>query len=348
MTLLVVYLLLAIGVSFLCSILEAVLLSVAPGFVVTQVEKYPRRGKVLQDVKTDLDRSLSSILILNTFAHTMGAAGVGAQAVKLFGEKWEGAIAFLLTLAILYLSEIIPKTLGATFWKQLALPSAVIIGLLVKLLFPFVWLSAQVTKLFSKGDRGAISREELTAMARLGARHGSLRNQESELLQNILNLRGTRTEDILTPRTVVTALPEDISILEGLDRLSDRPFNRIPVFRSNVDSISGVVYRPTMLEAVREGQGEVKLSDIAAPEYRVSEELPVLQLLDLFLKRKEHLFLVEDEYGQTAGIVTLEDAVETLLGREIMDESDKVEDMQQLARTAYRQRLRDQGTDQAE
>ena len=131
MTLLVVYLLLAIGVSFLCSILEAVLLSVTPGFVVTQAEKYPRRGKVLLDVKTDLDRSLSSILILNTFAHTMGAAGVGAQAVKLFGEKWEGVIAFLLTLAILYLSEIIPKTLGATFWKQLALPSAVIIGLLV-------------------------------------------------------------------------------------------------------------------------------------------------------------------------------------------------------------------------
>ena len=178
-------------------------------------------------------------------------------------------------------------------------------------------------------------------MAKLGARHVSLRNQESELLENILSLRGTRTEDILTPRTVVTALPESITILEGLDRLGDRPFNRIPVYRSNVDAISGVVYRPTMLEAVREGQGELTLAAIAAPEYRVSEELPVLQLLDLFLKRKEHLFLVEDEYGQTAGVVTLEDAVETLLGREIMDESDKVEDMQQLARSTYRERLRD-------
>ena len=341
MTLLVIYLSLAIGVSFLCSVLEAVLLSVTPGFVATQVEKYPRRGKVLHHVKADLDRSLSSILILNTFAHTMGAAGVGAQAVRLFGEKWEGLIAFLLTLAILYISEIIPKTLGATFWKQLALPSAVIIRLLIKTLYPFVWLSALITQLFSKGKSGGVSREELTAMAKLGARHGSLRNQESELLENILSLRGTRTEDILTPRTVVTALPENITILEGLDRLGDRPFNRIPVYRSNVDAISGVVYRPTMLEAVREGQGELTLAAIAAPEYRVSEELPVLQLLDLFLKRKEHLFLVEDEYGQTAGVVTLEDAVETLLGREIMDESDKVEDMQQLARSTYRERLRD-------
>ena len=327
--------------SFLCSVLEAVLLSVTPGFVATQAEKYPRRGKVLHDVKADLDRSLSSILILNTFAHTMGAAGVGAQAVRLFGEKWEGLIAFLLTLAILYISEIIPKTLGATFWKQLALPSAVTIRLLIKILYPFVWLSALITQLFSKGNSGGVSREELTAMAKLGARHGSLRNQESELLENILSLRGTRTEDILTPRTVVTALPESITVIEGLDRLGDRPFNRIPVYRSNVDAISGVVYRPTMLEAVREGQGELTLAAIAASEYRVSEELPVLQLLDLFLKRKEHLFLVEDEYGQTAGVVTLEDAVETLLDREIMDESDKVEDMQQLARSTYRERLRD-------
>lgn len=342
MTLLVVYLILAIGVSFLCSVLEAVLLSVTPGFVDAQVEKYPRRGKVLQLVKSDLDQSLSSILILNTFAHTIGAVGVGAQAVKLFGEKWESVIAFLLTLAILYLSEIIPKTLGATFWKQLALPSAVVIRVLVKLLFPFVWFSALITNLFSKGKHGGVSRDELTAMARLGARHGSLRNQESELLQNILNLRGTRTEDILTPRTVVTALPENATILEGLDQLGDRPFTRIPVYRANIDAISGVVYRPTMLEAVRAGKGEEKLAKIAAAEYRVSEELPVLQLLDLFLKRKEHLFLVEDEYGQTAGVVTLEDAVETLLGREIMDESDEVEDMQQLARSTYRQRLRGQ------
>ena len=340
MTLLVVYLMIAIGVSFLCSVLEAVLLSVTPGYVITQVEKYPRRGKVLVGVKEDLDRSLSSILILNTFAHTMGAAGVGAQAVKIYGERWEGLIAFMLTLVILYVSEIIPKTLGAKFWKQLALPAAFVIALLVKILFPFVWLSALITRLFSSGDSESISREELTAMAQLGARHGSLRNQESELLQNILSLRGVRTESILTPRTVVAALPENLTVEEGLEHLGERPFNRIPVYRSNIDSVSGVVYRPTMLEVALAGEGNKTLADLANPVFRVSEELPVLALQDLFLKRKEHLFLVEDEYGQTAGIVTLEDAIETLLGREIMDESDKVEDMQQLARSSYRQRLR--------
>mgnify|MGYP001813033019 FL=1 len=340
MTLLVVYLMIAIGVSFLCSVLEAVLLSVTPGYVITQVEKYPRRGKVLVGVKEDLDRSLSSILILNTFAHTMGAAGVGAQAVKIYGERWEGLIAFMLTLVILYVSEIIPKTLGAKFWKQLALPAAFVIALLVKILFPFVWLSALITRLFSSGDSESISREELTAMAQLGARHGSLRNQESELLQNILSLRGVRTESILTPRTVVAALPENLTVEEGLEHLGERPFNRIPVYRSNIDSASGVVYRPTMLEVALAGEGNKTLADLANPVFRVSEELPVLALQDLFLKRKEHLFLVEDEYGQTAGIVTLEDAIETLLGREIMDESDKVEDMQQLARSSYRQRLR--------
>ncbi|TDG15944.1 DUF21 domain-containing protein [Seongchinamella unica] len=343
MTLLVLYLLLAIGVSFLCSVLEAVLLSVTSGYVVTQVEKYPKRGVVLKGVKDDLDRSLSSILILNTFAHTMGAAGVGAQAVKIYGERWEGLIAFLLTLAILYLSEIIPKTLGATFWKQLALPAAFVIALLVKLLFPFVWLSALVTRLFSSADNDIISREELTAMAELGARHGSLRNQESELLQNILSLRGVRTEDILTPRTVVAALPEVLTVEQGLAELGERPFNRIPIYRSTLDSVTGVVYRPALLEEALAGRGEQKLVELANPVFRVSEELPVLALQDLFLKRKEHLFLVEDEYGQTAGIVTLEDAIETLLGREIMDESDKVEDMQQLARSTYRQRLRNKG-----
>ena len=173
MTLLVTYLLVAIGVSFLCSVLEAVLLSVTPGYVASQMALKPRRAQSLQDVKENLDESISSILILNTFAHTMGAAGVGAQAVVVFGSKWETLIAFLLTLAILYFSEIIPKTLGAKYWKQLALPAAHVIKWLVKLLYPLVWLSAKLTSLFSSSDHSsAISREELAAMARLGARHG--------------------------------------------------------------------------------------------------------------------------------------------------------------------------------
>ena len=183
MTLLITYLVIAIGVSFLCSILEAVLLSVTPAFVESELLNKPRRAKALKQVKTDLDQSISSILILNTFAHTMGAAGVGAQAAKVFGEKWESLIAFLLTLAILYLSEIIPKTLGATFWKQLALPSAYVIQVLVKILFPFVWISAHLTGLFSSHQASVISREELSALAQLGAKEGALGPQESQLLR---------------------------------------------------------------------------------------------------------------------------------------------------------------------
>lgn len=342
MTLLIIYLSIAIGASFLCSVLEAVLLSVTPGFVESQLEKKPLRALVLQEVKGDLDKSISSILILNTFAHTMGAAGVGAQAVKVFGSRWETLVAFLLTLAILYLSEIIPKTLGAKFWKQLALPAALVISWLVKLLFPLVWVSAQLTKLFgTAGHVSIVSREELAALAKLGARHGSLGTQESELLENILRLRQTRTGEILTPRTVVSALEQSLTVSEALSALREVPFTRLPVCESGLDSVVGKVLRPRISEADREGFGEKPLADYVTPIHRVSEELPVLRLLDLFIKRREHLFLVEDEYGQTAGIVTLEDAVETLLGREIMDESDTIEDMQELARTKYRGRLRE-------
>ena len=341
MTLLVIYLSIAIGVSFLCSMLEAVLLSVRQGFIETQLHERPRRGAILKQVREDLDKSISSILILNTFAHTVGAAGVGAQAVAVFGPKWETLVAFLLTLAILYLSEIIPKTLGATFWRQLALPAAQTIRWLVWILYPLVWLSARLTDLFARHKQpGSISRDELSALARLGARHGSLGAQESELLENILQLRATRTEAILTPRTVVSALDAKLTVSEALSAISDLPFSRLPVFEDDLDTVVGLVLRPQLLETERAGGGERTLSDCLAPIHRVSEELPVLRLLDLFIKRREHMFLVEDQYGQTSGIVTLEDAVETLLGREIMDESDTVEDMQELARTRYRGRLR--------
>lgn len=342
MTLLITYLLIAIGVSFLCSILEAILLSVTPGFVESQFQQRPRRAHVLQYVKTHLDESISAILILNTFAHTMGAAGVGAQAVAVFGPRWETLVAFLLTLAILYLSEIIPKTLGANYWKQLALPAAVIIRWLIRLLYPMVWFSAKISNVFSRRDKdGSVSREELTALAKLGARHGSLGSQESELLENILQLRQIRTEEILTPRTVVTALDARLTVSEALSELNDVPFTRLPVYEVDVDLVVGLLLRPRLHEAERTGGDQQVIEKLITPIYRVSEELPVLRLLDLFIKRREHLFLVEDEYGQTAGIVTLEDAVETLLGREIMDESDTVEDMQELARNKYRGRLRD-------
>ncbi|MDP5130992.1 MAG: hemolysin family protein [Paraglaciecola sp.] len=340
MTLLFLYLAIAIGVSFLCSVLEAVLLSITPSYVEQISASNPRSGKVLTKVKENLDESLSSILILNTFAHTMGAAGVGSQAIRIFGEQWETLIAVMLTLVILYFSEIIPKTLGATFWRTLATPSAFIISWLIKLVYPLVWLATGITRLFSANKENEITREEIIALASLGHRDGTLFAQENEYLSNLLKLREFKTEQILTPRSVVHTLDQTLTVKQALDLAGTQQFTRIPVYGENIDDIKGKVLRNKLFEAERAGYGDQAISDFMQPLIRVSEKLPVQQLLDLFIKNRTHLVLVEDEYGQTAGVASLEDAIETLIGREIIDESDTVTDMQALARNNYRDRLR--------
>jgi CBS domain containing-hemolysin-like protein len=340
MTLLFIYLAIAIGVSFLCSVLEAVLLSITPSYVEQLATERPRSGHLITRVKTRLDESLSSILILNTFAHTMGAAGVGARALEIFGEKWETLIAVLLTLAILYFSEIIPKTLGATYWRRLAVPAAFVINWLVKLVYPLVWISTRLTKLFGRGKENEITREEIIALASLGHKGGSLFSHENEYLSNVLSLREIRTEQILTPRSVVHMLQHDTSVTDALNQPQTKQFTRIPIYGSGTDDITGKVIKRDLFEAERSGQGADPIKNFAKPIKRVSEQLPVQQLLDSFIKNHLHLYLVEDEFGQTAGIVTLEDAIETLIGREIVDESDTVTDMQELARGKYRERLR--------
>jgi len=340
MTLLFVYLAIAIGVSFTCSILEAVLLSITPSYVEKTLNDSPRAGKLLTNVKTHLDESLSSILILNTFAHTMGAAGVGSQAIRLYGEKWETLIAVLLTLVILYFSEIIPKTIGATYWQKLAIPSAFVIKWLIKLVYPLVWTATRLTRLFSKNTSNEITREEIIALASLGHKDGTLIEQENQYLSNILQLREIRTEQILTPRTVVHMFEESTSVTDALNDPRTRQFTRMPIYQGSTDVITGKVIKHDLFEAERNGKGDSPVGDCAKKIHRVSEKLPVQPLIDMFIKHREHLFLVEDEYGQPAGIVTLEDAIETVLGREIVDEHDRVEDLQELARGKYRKRLR--------
>jgi len=340
MTLLLLYLAIAIGVSFLCSVLEAVLLSITPAYLEKLSQERPKSGQVIKKVKNRLDESLSSILILNTFAHTMGAAGVGSQALQVFGEKWETLVAVLLTLTILYFSEIIPKTIGATFWRALAIPAAFVINFLVKLVYPLVWISTRLTKLIYKSEENEITREEIIALASLGHKDGTLLSQENEYLANILQLREISTEQVLTPRSVVHMLNENTSVTEALDHDKMRQFTRVPIYESTIDNVTGKIIRADLFEAERNGHGAEPIKHFAKQINRVSEKLPVQRLLDMFIKHKVHLFLVEDEYGQTAGIVTLEDAIETLLGREIVDETDKVEDMRALAKDKYRERLR--------
>jgi len=341
MTQLLLYLFIAVGISFLCSILEAVLLSVTRSYAEGVQAEYPKRGAKLLEVKAKLDESLSSILILNTFAHTIGAAGVGSQALQVFGKEWETLIAVLLTLVILYFSEIIPKTIGATFWRQLALPSAYVISWLVKIVYPLVWLATRMTRVFGKHKENEITREEVIAFASLGHKDGALYTQESEYLSNLLTMRDINTEEILTPRSVVHMLPADMTVTDALNDTKTRQFTRMPIYGENIDLIEGKVIRSDLYDAERNGKGDQAIREFAKKVGRVSEKLPVQNLLDLFIKQKVHLFLVEDEFGQTAGVVTLEDAIETMLGREIVDESDAVEDMQAFARTRYRDRLRD-------
>ena len=340
MALLIIYLVIAIGVSFMCSVLEAVLLSITPSYVEQKLQESPRSGKVLKSVKNNLENSISAILILNTFAHTMGAAGVGAQALKLFGEQWETVIAILLTLAILYLSEIIPKTLGATYWRQIALPAAHLINLLVKLVFPLVWFSSVITRFFTRKKRFHISREEILAFATLGYKGGVLANQENLIINNILKLRDMQTAHILTPRSMVHAVDKSASPVEVINLPRSEQFSRVPVYDHDIDHIVGVVLIKAILEGHRAGELPDTVGEMADNIYRVSEKLPVLQLLDVFIKRSEHIFVVEDEFGQTEGIVTLEDAIETLLGREITDETDTITDLQSFAKRQFRDRIR--------
>ncbi len=340
MTLLFIYLSIAIGISFLCSVLEAVLLSITPSYVEQTSKTSPKAGELLAKIKKNLDESLSSILILNTFAHTMGAAGVGSQASRVFGAQWETLIAVVLTLIILYFSEIIPKTIGATFWRRLAIPSAFIIVWLVRLVLPLVWLATRITRLFSNRENNEITREEIIALASLSHKDGTLLAHENEYLGNILNLRKIKTEQVLTPRSVVHMLDKNTTITEALDNPQSKRFTRIPIFGENIDDIVGKVIKRDLYEAERKGLGGKPVSEVAIPINRVSERLPVQKLLDLFIKNRAHLFLVEDEFGQNAGIVTLEDAIETFLGREILDENDTVADLQEFARDRYRDRLR--------
>ena len=345
MTLLLIYLAIAIGVSFLCSILEAVLLSSTPSYIETLKSERPRAGARVQSIKDRLDESLAAILILNTFAHTMGAFGVGAQALKVFGAEWETVIAVLLTLAILYFSEIIPKTLGANLWRILLLPAAFIIQWLIRIVYPLVWLSTGLIKMVGRNKENPVTREEIIAMAALGNKGGSLISREKEYLSNLLTLRDVTVEKVLTPRTVVHMLDQSISVSQALDDPNTRQFSRIPIYDKNPDDVIGKVLRNDLFIAERAGQGEETIKTLAKNIIRVSEKLPGPQLLELMLKNRAHLCLVEDEFGQTSGIVTLEDAIETLLGREIVDESDTVEDMQKLARDKYRERLREDKTE---
>ncbi|MCS3939047.1 CBS domain containing-hemolysin-like protein [Salinibacter ruber] len=344
MGLLLLYVALAIGVSFLCSVMEAVLLSVTPSYVAALEREGSTVGKRLHQFKENVDRPLAAILSLNTIAHTVGAAGVGAQAAVVFGEAYTGIVAGVLTLLILVLSEIIPKTLGAVYWRTLTPALVRLLTATIIVMWPLVKLSQGLTYLLSQDeDEAAFSREEFTAMAELGEEEGVFEEKESRILRNLFRFNSLRVKDVMTPRTVIFQMPEHRTIGDVVEEHDEFRFSRIPVYDDDPDDITGYVLKDEMLLRAAQEEFDVSLSEISRDILVVHETLALPDLLERLLDRLEHIALVVDEYGGVAGVVTMEDVVETLLGLEIVDEADSVEDMQALARKQWFKRARELG-----
>lgn len=341
MDLLLLYFFGAVGISFLCSILEAVLLSVNMAYVSVMERERPQAGALLREHKENINKSIASILILNTIANTLGAAAVGAQAKSIYGNEAVFYVSAVLTFAILFFSEIIPKTIGAVHWKALAPTAAYVIRFFIWLTYPIILLTMFVTNRISKGDdMMSLTKEELLESALLSEDEGVLGEKESDVIENILQLDKIKIEEILTPRTVVYALDGSRSIKDIMENEEDIfKFSRVPVYSESIENITGMVMTKKIFQqALKDDTKPLKV--VQKNIFKISENVPVSKALDLFIKKKEHMFLVLDSYDQTEGIVTLEDCVETILGVEIVDESDSHADMREVAKHKMRMQRR--------
>lgn len=336
MTLILLYLFGALGVSFLCSVLEAVLLSTPVSFISMKESQGVKAAPLLMKYKTNIDRPVAAILTLNTVAHTIGAAGVGSESVKVFGEAYFGIISAILTLLILVLSEIIPKTIGASYWRTLAMPSAKIIKALIVIAYPLVWLSELLTRCVSpKIQPLTVSREEVAAMVNVGTDEGVIEDAENKVIQSFLKLSNVKAEDIMTPYVVVSSVSTGTTMKEFYDNKALAPFSRIPVFETGREFITGYVRRANVLEMLTQDKFTVQLKDIVRPILFFMEDAKVSDIWQRMLQEKEHISVITDEYGCMRGIVTMEDVIETMLGVEIMDECDTTENLQAMARKKF-------------
>jgi CBS domain containing-hemolysin-like protein len=339
MALLIFYVLLAIGISFVCSILEAVLLSITPTYTATLQQRNPRIATRIKELKDNVDRPLAAILSLNTIAHTVGAAGAGAQAAYVFGDASIAVFSAILTFLILVLSEIIPKTLGAMHWQSLAPAAARVLPVLIWSMWPLVKMSQVITKLLSRGrGQPPVTREEIVALADIGHREGIIDKGDSKVVSNLLKFDRLTVRDIMTPRTVVFALKENSTVGEVLENKEDLRFSRVPVYDTAIDRVTGFVLTTDILFEAVEDRKACKLDELRRPLVRVGEDMSLENLFDVLLQRERHIALVTDDYGGTQGIVTLEDLIETLIGEEIVDEVDKVADLQAYARKKWEER----------
>ncbi|GAB3194431.1 CNNM domain-containing protein [Pontibacter aydingkolensis] len=330
--------------------LEASLLSITPSHANIVGKEDPALGKDLQHFKDNIDMPLAAILTLNTFAHTIGAAGVGAQAQVIWGEEYLTVVSIVLTIVILILTEIIPKTLGANYWKPLTPFTVRTLKIMIySPLYPIILFSQFITKRLKRDkDKSVLSRADFTAMAEIGTKEGILHHDESRVINNVLRFNVILASHIMTPRTVIKAAPEEQTIQEFYDNTTNMRFSRILVFDTSIDHITGYVLKDEVLQRIIKGDGDLPLRAIKRPIHVSSEFTPIPELFTKIIKKKEHIALVLDEYGGTAGIVSMEDIIETLLGLEITDEFDDIEDLQKWAREKWQKRSKPPGSEDEE
>ena len=324
--------------------MEAVILSVTPSHIEVLEQKSPKTGMILRNLKSNIDRPLSAILSLNTIAHTVGAAGVGAQSLVVFGNSYVAVTSAILTFLILVLSEIIPKTLGAYYWRYLVVPAARILPVLIWCLYPLVILSQKLASWLAPHEpRPPISREELQAMTSLASRDGMVTAHESRILKNLMSVGKLMVKDIMTPRTVMFTLPLDMAVGEVMEKYPDIRFSRIPLSGDGRDDILSFVLRNDIVMEASLGHSDTKLCSISRDALMVPEIITVLSLFEQLLDHRTYIAFLVSEYGSIEGMVTMEDVVETLLGIEIIDETDVTVDMQAMARQQWKKRARSLG-----
>ena len=324
--------LVTITISFICSVMEAVLLSITPSFIASVKAERPEAASRMQRLKRQIDQPLAAILTLNTIAHTAGAAGVGAQAAVVFGDAAVGIASAIMTLLVLIFSEIIPKTLGANYWRQLSGIVCRVLPWMITVLKPFVWISDQLTKLFSsKKNEADYIRAEIDAMATLGSEHGVLGEDESTIITSLLRFRHTKLVAILTPRTVLFRVHKDLTVEEYLEQHGSEPFSRVPVFDEDADDIIGFVLKNDIMLAYHRLGADCRIAKLVKTIHTVPETIELSKLFTTFIEKRLHICLVVDEYGDVQGIVTLEDLLECMLGMTILDERDRTSDMRQKA-----------------
>ena len=343
-SLLIIFFLISIVFSFLCSLWEAVLLSVTPSYAKMAINDGKALGKQLKSFKDNIDRPLAGILTLNTIAHTVGAIGVGVQAASIWEETYPFVttivVPVVMTLAILILSEIIPKTIGATYWEKFAPFTVFSLRILLTVLAPLVWFSQFITRMLKSDKSGSVlSRSEFLAMAEIGAEEGVIKQDESVIISNLLKFNTILVKDVMTPRTVVKAAPEDETVKGFFEKNKAFRFSRVPVYQeATKDQITGYVLMTTVLSEIIDGNHDKKLVELKREITIVKDSCPIPDLFTQLIEKREHIALVVDQFGGTSGIVTLEDVIETLLGMEIVDERDGTDDMQILARKKWEKR----------